>query len=385
MRRMKGGVHRDVWILSLGFGFLFFGTGAAQQYVSLLLTSRGLAPYAGTNVLLILYGFYLSGCLITHHAVRTWGERICLLGAASMYAVFILSIAHAPLWACYMAAAGCGVAAAILWTAQLLLLNRLKEGSSAERSAGVFHTLYSLGNGVGTLTAGIVTSRYGLSIAFWAMVIAAVCAVGIFSFLSSVDGNRAEQVQKQGSESAAFPWRRFVAFAAFSLSARMVYGLVIARLPMDIGKQLGAGAVGVVTSLVFLIPIFFPSVAAELTLRWGRFASAILGCALSVGGVVVLYWASDYPRFIAGTICAALGQSILYPLTTVFPQLFPAAHRRQIAVWLAFANACGIVFTLILARSVSSSSIYLAVAGIMSLLSGSCLRHLWSQPEQPRT
>ncbi len=99
-------IPNELRMLSIGFGILFFGTGAVQQYIGIWFAERG-EPTAAPTGLLLLYLAFLAAGTTTYPVIVRLGERNCLVMATAVYSAFIVAMITLPAWGFYVAAQRC--------------------------------------------------------------------------------------------------------------------------------------------------------------------------------------------------------------------------------------------------------------------------------------
>lgn len=383
-------IPNELRMLSIGFGILFFGTGAVQQYIGIWFAERGV-PTAGPTGLLLLYLAFLAAGAITYPVIVRLGERNCLVMATAVYSAFIVALITLPTWGFYVAAILCGVAAAVLWAAQTNVLNSPVDDGVRAQASAVFWVVYPLGTGLGTFAMGALMQSFSTAVTF--AIFAVISVVAALPFLRISRETHPIPAKQPKARISLFLNGTLLAYCLPLIAVRVIYGLFIYRVPVDINTSLGKVAAGYITAPFFIIPLAGSLFGDRLT-RWPRRTPVFLGYAFSLAGLVCLYNARGWTGFSASVLCAAMGSAILNPVTNLFAgDLAQGDHLRRVGSTTAFLAPCGIVASLFTSRLVEGRGLYLAVAAALLLslipflrlerLSRDTLRHRVRPPKQP--
>ncbi len=149
----RGGM-RNVWLISIGFFFVFAGLSTAQQYLTVLFKAEGRENIALLS-LLLLYGTFLISSIFVSKLIPALGglKRSLLIGVCT-YALFTVSIIiNTPLL--LSAAIIMGIGAALVWVSSAQLI----ADSSTLHTAGRNLSIQVVGQNAGSI-AGLFAATY---------------------------------------------------------------------------------------------------------------------------------------------------------------------------------------------------------------------------------
>ena len=239
-------ISRNALNVHLGFAVLFFGIGSVQQFTTVWFNAISL-PAVGKTALLLLYTTFFFASISSHRFVEILGVKRCFMLSTVVYSAFILTLCLANPVVIYVAAILCGLSASTLWTSFFLFLNSIEDTPQRKRESGRFWRYYYLGTCIGILALNILRSICGYRISF--LVFGAVALSAIFFF------NHMTETERSGPRADSGPIRRWglvIALAFTTWSSRIIYGLVIASVPMDVALYADAAYVGWISAPLFL-------------------------------------------------------------------------------------------------------------------------------------
>lgn len=309
----------------LGFAVLFFGIGAVQQFTTVWFNSIS-QPAVGKTALLLLYTSFFFASIFSHRFVEILGVKRCFMLSTVVYAAFILTLCLANPVAIYVAAILCGLSASTLWTAFFFFLNSIEDVTQRKRESGRFWRFYYLGTCLGILTLNVLRDFYGYQIAFCVFGLIALSAIFVF--------NRMTMTASAGSRVVSGSirrWRLVIALAFTTWSSRIIYGLVIASVPMDVALYADAAYVGWISAPFFFIPILLSDGVSRLMQCCGTRNTAVIGFVFSLSGLACYGFVPSTLGFGLGILLTAVGSSMIYPVGSVLPGILADVQAGSIA------------------------------------------------------
>ena len=149
----------QVFILGIVFLFVFSAYITIQAFASKLYGDT-----LGSNMELTLYAVFTAACFIAPAVTNVCGSRLTLFLGTTGYASLVAAslvlalLGHRPLTDTIvnLGGAGCGIGAALLWTAQGRLMLEYSNGANQGRIFAIFWALFNLS----ALVGGLLTFFY---------------------------------------------------------------------------------------------------------------------------------------------------------------------------------------------------------------------------------
>jgi len=149
----------QVFILGIVFLFVFSAYITIQAFASKLY-----GDMLGSNMELTLYAVFTAACFIAPAVTNVCGSRLTLFLGTTGYASLVAAslvlalLGHSPLTDTIvnLGGAGCGIGAALLWTAQGRLMLEYSNGADQGRIFAIFWALFNLS----ALVGGLLTFFY---------------------------------------------------------------------------------------------------------------------------------------------------------------------------------------------------------------------------------
>lgn len=174
---MKFSVIRDIWLLSLGFSFIFAGYNSVQQFVTTYFSQAGLAS-TGFLSLLLVYVFLTLSNPLSAILVSKYGAKICMALGLLTYSLFIASLVSKFTPLVYFASCLLGIGASLLWTAQGTYIVKATDEKSYGANSGFFYSLLSAGSVIGILILGFLVSKFSFNLPF--LIFSILPIIGLF-------------------------------------------------------------------------------------------------------------------------------------------------------------------------------------------------------------
>ncbi len=152
--------NKNVLFTSIGFFLVFFGFGAAQQYLVPLLKLQGKEDLALISLLLLYSSFLITGIIAPKIIDRLGLKKSVLLGSTT-YWIFTLGVITNSSPILFVASVLIGVGAALLWISSGQIIADSSTKHTLGRNLGFQFSTYLLGNlfgiAFGALLLDIVT------------------------------------------------------------------------------------------------------------------------------------------------------------------------------------------------------------------------------------
>jgi len=309
---MKTSLSREVKILGLAAFFLFLGFDGVQEYITSFFSESGLIE-GGFKSLILIYLFFVIFDPIASNFVSRFGAKKCILFGSLFYPLFILSLLSKSIWVIYLASALLGMAAAFFWIGQNSMLIRTSKRESYGATCGFFNFSHMLGSSLGVVTLGILIQEIGFNNSFFLFSLFPL--VGFFLLLNLKDIRVDKKVNRSKLLTRPVFSKTILRLASIPFVFNFTFGLVIGIIPLQIKEVLGISYVGVLTSLFFILPVLISYLSGKVSDVTGREKAIIFSYSVLLSGLVLLYFFSYQPFFLAvGIILLALNWAIMRPL-----------------------------------------------------------------------
>ncbi len=354
-------MNRNITVLTAGFMLIFFGYVSTQQFLTVFYNQQGSAK-GGFIVLLLIYAFSIAATFAMPRITKKYSLRKTMMWSSLVYALFIFSLQLNSLPIVFFMAACLGIAAAFLWNTQQIFL--VKAATEYGKSSGVFFTGHTISISIGLIMMSYFIPKFDFKMTLLALGFFPILGAIMLSFLPERKG---KPIEKHGLKSllknksalrVSFQWIPFF----------FIKGMAFGLIPLMISKQMGIGWVGFLSSLFYLIPIFFAYYSGKVADKRGwktnlavSYFTAICGLILiSIPGTLFL---------VIGIVVLALNSAVMEPLRlTMLGYVSSAKNVDALSAMFFLAGNFGIAFTLLLSSFLDTN--YVLISGGILLLIG---------------
>ncbi|KKU81289.1 MAG: Major facilitator superfamily, partial [Microgenomates group bacterium GW2011_GWA2_47_8] len=230
--------------------------------------------------------------------------------------------------------------------------------------SGFFYSIFTLGSGAGVLFLGFLIAKFHYEIPLlWYSFL----PLAGFLFLTGLTDLKVKQQTSQFKLAAKFltniiPLRLSIFYFAFSFINGLVFGII----PIDIKNLLGIKYVGVLSSIIFMMPIFFSFFFGRFSDIRGRKATIILSYIILTLGLMSMYFRERPLLLILGIFLLAINRAVIAP--TIFALIGDVSTEKNIEAHTALlwmAQNIGVVSALIFSGKVQTKPIYLISIAII--------------------
>ncbi len=357
-------INKNVKILSLAFLFIFLAYDGVQQYTTAFFSNLG-NEEIGFKILLCVYSFFMMGSLVSPLLVFKFGAKKCLIFSSVFYSIFIFSLLSKSVFVIYPAAIFVGLAAAILWVAQTSYLINFSEEKFYGKNSGFFTMFFYIGATTGILIFGWLLKVSSFEVAIFLFGIFSILAIPFILKLPNFNFQR------------AYSFRAFrnVFFNSTALKvssiwfvSRLVLGLIIGFLPLEIKKSLGVSYIGVLTIPYYILPLIFSYCFGAISDKFGRNRMVLLFYILAIFSLLALYFSQTVSILIVGIVLLAFAYAVIRPITTALLGDISTKENLEIVTALSyFASTAGVAVSLFIPLLIKTKMVYLASLGALSL------------------
>jgi len=358
-------ISRNVKQLAIAFMFIFFGYNAVQQYVTVFFSEYGNVN-AGFITLILIYGFFMVGNLISPLVVNRLGSRISMILGGATYAVFILSLQFGTFYV-YPAAILIGIGAGILWTGQnnYLISNSKKEVYGA--SSGLFTTTMALGMALGSSIIGALSYLFALQNLFLLFAAGPLIGIIIIMFMKKGKPDNIPNPIKYIKRSLMSITVIRLSVIGFAFS--FAQGLVMGIMPIKIAEIMGIQYVGILAMLFFIGPVSLSYVTGWLSDKLGRKKLLIYSFIPLLLGLILAYFAKTGFALVASIILLTINRGALMPLRfALIGDISNHQNINNVTAVFNMMNTLAVTLALLISMVVISDMIYI-YSSIIVLLS----------------
>lgn len=312
-------MNKNIFLLSLAFGLIFFAFSGTQQFLTIIYERLGNVSL-GFWVLIVLYASFTIFNFLAPKLIEKLGLKATMMIGSLAYAAFIVGPAFASIEIMFALSVFLGLGAAMLWNAQGVYLVLAADKVELGTASGFFSTLWGLGSVAGIALTGQILEYLPISLNQFFIV------ASLFPVLGSITLIGLKQVKITGkpqplisSMATVFKLVRSKTLNRLSL----IWILMIAQLtfsfsvmPLLIEQRLGAAIAGILGALPYLAMVGFSLVSGVMIDRIGRKQIIIWGIAISLLGLAALLQWTQL-ALIAAAILLAIGFALMRTLTFV--------------------------------------------------------------------
>lgn len=365
--------NRNILILGVALGLLFFGWNAAEQHFTAFYQETGEAEIAFRS-LAILYGCIVIGNALGPTVVRRLGLKKSMVVGFLTYCALVFGIVSKNTWVIYTLSALLGVGCGVFGVAQVEFLRKISNNDKRGQTTGAVNALRTVGGFSGIVSVSLLLARIPIETIY--LVLGGVMVLGTF-LLTTIQ----EPVEKE----AVTPASKFVdglrmlkdgrvlLLAPVSAGAGFLLGLVLGAIPTMIEKLYGLRLVGPITSTFHLTLAAGGYFAGRTSDRRGRFSTLYMAIILGIAGAVTILLTQN----IAGLVLAMVLVGIFSAtngvvISALVMDLFEEKTKEAQAALGVLGTILGVVPSLILkeflnTRQLLGLAIVICAAGIVLL------------------
>ena len=302
--------HRNVYLISVAFFFIFFGFGTAQQYLVILFAADG-RGFLALMSLFVLYGaFLLTGIAVAKFIPMFGGLKKSLLFGALTYVLFTAGIALNSTPILLAVSVLVGIGAGFLWVSS----GQIITDSSSEGSMGKNLAYQVIGQYSGNIS-GLYAGRYLIDIfprEGVYLVLSGCVLVGVILLLGVHPLK--EEVRKKIFRPFYAVKPQMLALFPLIFGAYYLQGQVFTAMNFIIVGVLGVAFIPHVVSVLKVSNIAGSFLSGKLSDRHRKafVLAALLAVALCGAGLFVA--TKEFVPLLAGAILLGFSMASIYPV-----------------------------------------------------------------------
>lgn len=271
---------KDIMALARGFFFLFFTYNGVEKYIVPYLSALGMFML-GLAYLSLFVGDFVSPWIISRI-----GTKKAMMWGAATYFLFAVCIPLQSLWFNIPSAMAAGMGAALVWNGMSthVIFSCHKTGENVDRSFSWILGYFGLGSALGLAAFSLVSGYLDVGHTFWAL--APVALIGLWAF------SRMESTTQTDTVSFREIWRAYrnptlLRLASESVTAFMLFSLLVTQIPLAIGEVWGEWWIGLMSAMAF-IALLLCLVMDKLIKRLGKTKFVFIAYFMLLTGLAML-------------------------------------------------------------------------------------------------
>lgn len=298
--------NRNITILGIALGLLFFGWNAAEQHFTAFYQEVGEASIAFRS-LAVLYGSIVIGSAIAPSIARRLGLKRAMVFGFSTYCALVFGIVSKNTWAIYALSALLGIGCGIFGVAQTAFLRATAAKEKRGQVTGAVNALRTVGGFTGIVSVSLLLVKIPIETIY--LVLGSVMVLGTL-LLTTLQERTEEDTGVSASNLAddlrMLKDKRVLLIAPFTVGAGFLLGLILGAVPVSIGKLYGLRYVGPISSSFHLTLAFAGFLSGKLSDRRGRFTTLYATAGLGIAGAVMFLLTKNIVGLVLAMVLAGI-------------------------------------------------------------------------------
>jgi len=370
--------NRNLTILSIAFGLLFFGFQAAEQHFTAYYQTIGKVNLA-FQTLAILYASIMVGKLVGPAAVRFFGIKHSLIFGFLTYVALVFGMTLKIPHLIFLLSFVLGIGNGLLGIARIDFLRLVSPIDKRGEFAGATESVRTFGGFVGIAAVSLLLKFLKIDQTFLLLGVVMLGGTFMLTLLKKTGDNfqapvMAPNFKKTITLMKDFVYdKRLLLLVPGSVAGGFLLGLVLGAIPAIIGKNFGILWVGVITSIFHLTMALVTVLAGRHSDIKGRFIFIYSAAFASIFATLLFLNIVSLLSIAIVMFILGLGGSLR---TAAFEALmldtFEDKVKEASAVLGNYGLLLGVVPSFLLAQKLSQNqllyiAIGLSIAGIISL------------------
>ncbi len=378
MTKLKIFQHRQLLVLGIALGFLFFGWNAAEQHLtSFYQTTEGQAA-TGLNLLAILYASIIVGSFLGPMAVKKFGLKLTILFGFMTYTLLVFGVVSKINPLVYLLSVLLGIGSGVSGVAQIDLIRLFSPQNLRGELSGSIHTFRTIGGGLGILSVSLLLRLLRIETVYLGL--GSIMSIGFLAlFFLKIPPKKTEEekiLPVIKKTLLMFKESKLLLTIPTLVANGFLLGLVLGAVPVSITKTYGIEYVGLIMPFFHFTLAFSSLCSGRLSDRIGRLP--VLYSLIAAGmlaAILVLRIPSVFLIILAMLLVgfsASIGTAVAPAL---YIDLFGQEVKEAQAASGIMATFLGMVSAFILNKYFSTPQLlYLAI--LLYLVGGFSLRVL---------
>lgn len=376
--------NKNIFILSVGSGLLFFGFNAAEQHFTAFYQTIGRQNLAYQS-LAILYAAIIVGNFIGPSVVGKIGARLVIIWGFIAYTLFVFGIITKISVVIYGLSFLLGIGAGVMGIARVELLRLLAPRQKRGEYSGAIESVRTAGGFLGILAVGVLLRWLRIDNTLILLAFVMVTGTLLLLKLEIVHDNAQTGVLLQQNFALMLKLikdRTLLLLVPYSIAGGFLLGLVLGAIPATIEKNFGVVWVGPITSIFHLTLAVVLLLAGYLSDIKGRFGLIYASILVSILAVIMFLHLSGLPALAVIMLLLGLGGSLGGgAFSALILDTFEGKAKEASAVLGNLGLVLGVVPSFLLPKWLTQTQLlYLAL-----ILSAGSLIFVWLFSRNPVT
>lgn len=378
--RLKILKYRNLLILGVALGFLFFGWNAAEQHLTSFYQVTEGKTSTGLNALAILYASIIIGSFLGPIFARKIGIKTSIILGFLTYTILVFGVTSKIVPLIYVLSALLGIGSGIMGVSQIDLIRIFSPEKLRGELIGSINAIRTIGGGLGVLSVSLLLKFIKIESIYLSLGTIMLIGTLILFLIESPK----ESSLKEKEKTLQIIKKTFLMFKESKLLLAIpllvangfLLGLILGAIPASITRAFGIGYVGVTMSLFHFTLSFSGLYSGKLSDRIGRFLilyySVVTGI---ISALIIIFTNSVLPIILAMLFAGFFSATNGVVASALFIDMFGKKVKEAQAASGIMATLLGIVPAFILNKSLSTQNLlYLSI--ILCIIGAICLRIL---------
>jgi MFS family permease len=302
-------MDRNVLLTSVGFFFVFFGFGAAQQYLVPLLSLQGKENLALTSLLILYFSFLVAG-ISAPKIISKLGLKKSIVLGSSTYWIFTLSVTTGNPLVLMSASALIGIGAALMWISSGKIISDSSTKANIGRNLGFQFALFLIGNLFGIAFGGFLITSVAPDTLYLCLTFSIMLSLPFFLGLSTKTG-----AHKPEKFNPYFMFdRRVVLLFPLVFSTYFIYSQTFASMSLIILALFGIGFVGVLATVVRIVSMISGLSVGRIADKFRKDRLIYILSLVGFAGTAVFLLTNEMIFIVLGSVLIGVFISAAYPV-----------------------------------------------------------------------
>jgi len=301
--------NKNVLYTSIGFFFVFFGFGAAQQYLVPLLTLQDMKDLALMS-LFLLYTVFLVAGILAPKIISILGLKKSILLGATTYWLFALSVILANPIVLFFISGLIGFGAALMWISSGQIISDNSTKSNLGRNLGFQYASFLIGNLLGVAFGAALLTAVPFQYLYLYLAIAIMISIPFFAALKITEK---KSMDKKFNPYYIFD-KKLILLFPLVFSTHFIYSQTFAAMNLIVLGLFGIFFVGLLATIGRITGVLGGLSIGKISDKYKKehvlYASIVIG----IIGALLFVGSSEIVSVTAGIVFMAIFASATYPV-----------------------------------------------------------------------
>lgn len=362
---MKPWQNRNILLVSVGFFLIFFGYGAAQQFIIPIFKTFGGETIALTS-LIILYTTFAFGTILSPKLISKFGSRRSFVISSIVYATFVFSISFGNQYLLYLVSFLQGLAGSMLFVNVGSYIIRVTKPKERGESFGFQTSLFILGNLLGTAATTFLLNFVTTQNIF--LILSAFSFSGLIPFLGVKDLKTKISGRSFSDVYKVFLDKKIALLIPAIFITFFLWAQMFSSVNLIIQKSFGLQYVGIAGTLFYLIFFFSAYIVGYLTKNFKKQNMLAVLLTLGVVGIATFIMQINLVFAFLSIVLMSIFISTGFPVALNLMKDISKFDSETVAGAFNLVNSIGVLGSLI-SVTILKEIVSLNIAFVLGLIS----------------